>query len=276
MLPPAPNITRLKWVYISGAAFAVALAAVVAFVVAAQRMRIPNGLYFVILIPLGLTAAAFLFGAMRSHAAYKGTSTFGTLELGGPVVVLGLVIVGGMMANRAETFALTVRVHGPRGTSDIIRDGRLTADLAGVRRTANIGADGAVVFADVPSDLEGQKIRLIAEVPTFVSDTSSEHVRIPPSHIIDLGLTPNRFQTTMRGSVFDRSGHAIRGAALNFGAGAVSAVSDWAGNFAVSTSVAPGTVLPLTVSLNGAVVFDENVTVAEQPALRIVIRPATR
>jgi hypothetical protein len=180
------------------------------------------------------------------------------------------------MANRAETFALTVRVHGPNGAGDIIRDGRITADLGGARRSATIGADGDVVFADVPSNLEGQKVRLIAEVPAFVSDTLSEHMRIPPSHVIDLGLTPRRFQTKMRGSVFDQSGRTVRGAALNFGAGTVKAVSDADGNFALAINVAPGTVVPLTVSLNGAVVFDENVTIAEQPALRIVTRPATR
>lgn len=276
MLPPAPNVTRLKWVYISGVAFAAALAAVIAFVVAAQRMRLPNGLYFVILIPLGLTAAAFLFGAMRSHATWKGTSTFGTLELGGPVVVLGMVVVGGMMANRVETFALTVRVHGPGGAADIVRDGRITADLAGVRRTSNIGSDGEVVFADVPADLEGQRVRLIAEVPLFVSDSASERVVIPVSHIIDLGLRHKRFLTTMRGTVQDRRGRSVRNAVLNFGAGATRAISDAAGNFAVAISVAPGTVMPLTVSLNGDVVFDDNVTVAEQPPLRIVILTAAR
>jgi hypothetical protein len=276
MTQSAPNVNRLKWVYISGAAFAVALAAAIAFVVAAQRMRIPNGLYFVILIPLGLTAAAFLFGAMRSHATYKGTSTFGTLELGGPVVVLGLVVVGGMMANRVETFSLTVRVHGPAGASEIVREGRVTADLAGVRRTSSIGADGEVVFADVPGDLEGQKIRLIAEVPNFVSDTAAEQVVIPASHIIDLGLTPKRFVTAMRGTVRDRAGRVVRNAAVNFGAGAATAVSDSAGDFRVAISAAPGTVVPVTVSLKGTVVYDDNVTVAEQPALRIVVRAPSR
>jgi hypothetical protein len=276
MLPPASNPNRLKWVYISGAAFAVALAAVVAFVVAAQRMRLPNGLYFIILIPLGLTAAAFLFGAMRSHATYRGTSTLGTLELRGPVVVLGLVVLGGMMANRAETFALTVRVHGPGGASDIIRDGRLTADLAGVRRTADIGADGAVVFADVPSDIEGQRVRLIAEVENFISDTTAERVVVPASHVIDLGLSRRRVLTRMRGTLRDRAGRAVRNATLNFSAGAASAVSDNAGDFDVTMSAAPGSVMPLTVTLNGELVFDDNVTVASEPALRIVIRAVTR
>ncbi len=276
MPSPAPSTTRLTWVYISAAAFIIALAAVIAFVIAAQRMRLPNGLFFVILIPLGLAAAAFLFGAMRSHATYKGTSTIGTLELGGPVVVLGLIVVGGVMANRVETFALTVRVHGPSGASDIIRAGRLTADLAGVRRDASIGSDGQVVFADVPSDLEGQSIRLIAEVEGFVSDSAAERVVIPASHIVELGLKQKRYLITMRGTVHDRSGNVVRNAAINLGAGSASASSDDNGNFAVLTNEAPGTVLPLTVSLNGNVVFDSDVTINEQLPLRLVIRRAKR
>jgi hypothetical protein len=276
MQPTTSNPNRLKWVYISGAAFAVALAAVVAFVVLAQRMRLPNGLYFIILIPLGLTAAAFLFGAMRSHATYRGTSTLGTLELSGPVVVLGLVIAGGMMSNRAETFALTVRVHGPGGASDIIRSGRLTADLAGVRRTSSISVDGAVVFADVPGDLEGQAVRLIAEVDNFISDTAAERVVIPASHIVDLALSQRRYLTEMRGTVRDRAGRAVRNATLNFGSGVTTAVSDAAGDFAVALSAAPGAVMPLTVTVNGELVFDNTVTVAKDPALRIVIRSADR
>lgn len=276
MPPAAPNASRQKWVYISGVAFAIAIVAVVVFITVAQRTRLPNGLYFIILIPLGLTAAAFLFGAMRSHATYKGTSTFGTLELGGPVVVLGLVVVGGMMANRAESFSLTVRVHGPGGTGEVIRGGRVIADLAGVRRTAAIGSDGEVVFADVPADLEGERVRLIADVPLYVADSGSERVLIPASHIIDLGLTRRRFVTVMRGSVRDRAGRAVRNAVLNFGAGTATSKTDADGNFVASIDVAPGTVLPLTVSLDGTVVYDNDVTVAEQPVLRIVVRPGAR
>ena len=271
MPPPVQHVGRLKWVYISGAAFAIALGAAIAFVVVAQRVRIPNGLYFIILIPLGLTAAAFLFGAMRSHATYKGTSTFGTLELGGPVVVLGLIVVGGMIANRTETFALTVRVHGPDGVSDIIRDGRIIADLAGVRRTSVIGADGEAVFADVPSDLEGQRIRLIAEVPTFTADSAAERVIVPRSHIIELGLRPRRFLTSVRGTVLDRAGRTVRNAAIDFGAGAARTLTDATGNFATVLRVAPGTVMPVTISLNGVVVVDESVTVSEREQYRFTI-----
>ena len=271
MTRPESTLPTMKWVYITGVAFVVTLLAVIGFVAFAGRVRMPNGLYFIILIPLGLAAAAFLFGAMRSHATYSGKSPYGTLELSGPVVVLALVVLGGMMANRAETFALTVRVHGPGGPADIVREGRLTADLAGVRRTAVIGSDGEVVFGDVPADLEGQVIRLTPDVPGLQPDLTGKPAIIPTSHIVDVGMTRRIFSTPMRGSVQDHSGHPVRSAVLNFNAGMVTAVSDSAGNFHATIALNSGSVVPLTVSLKNQILYDENVTISEQPALRIVL-----
>ena len=261
----------MKWVYISGASFLLTLAAVAAFVLSADRLRMPNGLFFVILVPLGLTAAAFLFGAMRSHATWKGTSSYGTLELGGPVVVLCLVILAGMKANTAETFALTVRVHGPGGASDVVREGRVTADLGGVRRTAVIGSEGEVVFGEVPADLDGTAVRIFATVPGLTSDSGAKPVTIPGSHVIELGLVSQSYRTVMRGTVRDERGLVVPRATIDVGAGGATTLTDSAGNFSVAVGTPPGTVVPLSVSLQGRVLFDNTVTVAQEPALRIVV-----
>ncbi|MBC7564471.1 MAG: hypothetical protein H7305_16355 [Gemmatimonadaceae bacterium] len=271
MPPTTSPPDTMKWVYISGAAFVLTLGAVAAFVLSANRLRMPNGLFFVILIPLGLTAAAFLFGAMRSHATYKGTSSYGTLELGGPVVVLCLVVLAGMKANSAETFALTVRVHGPGGVSEVVREGRVTADLGGVRRTAIIGSEGEVVFGDVPADLDGTAVRIFATVPGLARDSAATPITIPPSHVIELGLVAQRYRTVMRGTVRDDAGRVVSRATIDVGAGAATAVTDSAGNFSVAVETAPGIAVPLTVSLQGRVVFDNTVTVAAEPPLRIVV-----
>jgi len=262
----------MTWVYVAAAAFAITLAAIVLFILSANRLRLPNGLFYVILIPLGVTAAAFLFGAMRSHATYKGQSSYGTLELSGPVVVLALVVLGGMFANRAETFALTVRVHGPDGPSDIVRSGALTADLAGVRRTSTIGSDGEVVFADVPDAIEGSAIRLFTDVPGLRAVDDTTPIVVPASHIIEFALTRRTFATAVRGTVQEANGRPVRGAVLNFNAGAVTVVSDSGGNFHATLPLNAGAVIPLTVAVRQTVRYDDNITVAEQPALRIVVR----
>ena len=277
-MPPssASGLAPMRWVYISAAAFVVALGGVAAFIVGADRLRLPNGLYFVILVPLGLTAAAFLFGAMRSHATYKGTTPHGTLELGGPVVVLCLVILAGMRANSAETFALTVRVNGPGGTTDVVRTGQVTADLAGVRRTAAIDGSGEVVFADVPADLDGTAVRVFATVPGLTNSSAARPITIPASHVIELSMAAQRYLTVMRGNVRDERGRMLRDAVIDIGAGAATAVTDSAGNFSVALVSPPGTVVPLHVSLRGSVVFDNTVTVAAEPPLRIVVTRGAR
>ena len=113
----------LTWVYVTGAGFAISLAAAILLMALVGRTSLPDGLYYLILIPLGLACAAFLFGAMRGYAKYSGQVFAGNLELRGPVVLFLLVILLGMYANRATDFSLTVRVHGPGGPTDVIRDG---------------------------------------------------------------------------------------------------------------------------------------------------------
>src|ERR1035438_8783114 len=65
-------------------------------------------IFYLLLIPWALSCAAFLFGAMKSYArfTYKHLGNF--LELGGPVVLFCLVLVGGfkLVPPAPETFDL--------------------------------------------------------------------------------------------------------------------------------------------------------------------------
>ncbi len=273
MATPSSKIHPLKWVYISGAAFVVALACAVALIAFAGRLSfIPNSLYFVILIPLGLAAAGFLFGAMRSHAKFSGQMSYGTLELAGPVVVFGLVVLGGLfLANPTTTFALTVRVFGPGGQADIIRQGQVTADLGPRRDTRPINAEGEVVFADIPTALAGQPIRLLPDVPGYRL-RNSEPVVIPDDHIVELELERPDVSTTVRGVVFDARDRTVSNATISFNGGSVTSVTDTLGSFSAELPMAAGQVVPITVTLKGQIVYDDNITVAESPALRIRIK----
>src|ERR1035438_264699 len=64
--------------------------------------------FYLLLIPWTLSSAAFLLGAMKSYAqfTYKNLGNF--LELGGPVVLFCLVLVGGfkLVPPAPETFDL--------------------------------------------------------------------------------------------------------------------------------------------------------------------------
>lgn len=55
------------------------------------QQGIEKSVFYVLLLPLGLAAAAFLFGAMRAYARYTGKVLSGKLEIIGPAVVFFLV-----------------------------------------------------------------------------------------------------------------------------------------------------------------------------------------
>jgi hypothetical protein len=72
--------------------------------------------YYVVLLALGLAAAAFLFGVLQSYARFKGRNGWGALEFGGPIVGCALVVVGGFYLVPSETpFDFIVFVHGENG-----------------------------------------------------------------------------------------------------------------------------------------------------------------
>jgi hypothetical protein len=272
MAKSSSRVRPLVWVYVSAAAFLVTLLGAVAYVVfAGQLSFIPNWLYYLMLFPVGLAAAAFLSGALRSHAKFTGKLSYGTIELTGPAVVAGLVIVGGMLlANRETTFALTVRVSGPGGPADLVRTGSVMLDVGQSRRSAPISADGQVVFAEVASSLAGEAIRLIPDVPGFEAG-SADPVRIPANHVVDLALKRVVYATPMSGVVTDANDRIVSGAVVSFGGGAATDSTDARGHFALSVPFAPGTVVPVSVEKGGRILLDNTVTVAEQPALRLRI-----
>lgn len=66
---------------------------------------IDQNVFYISLIPLGFSAAAFLFGTLRSYAHYTGKHLNGTLELGGPVIIFILTIIGGFqLVQKVVTF----------------------------------------------------------------------------------------------------------------------------------------------------------------------------
>src|SRR5258706_11914606 len=89
-------VSSLTWVLISASGFIVFIGAALFFIFFNDRLsNIKLPIYFFLLVITGFIAAAFLSGAMRSHAKYSGKVYGGNLELGGPVVVFALIIYMG-------------------------------------------------------------------------------------------------------------------------------------------------------------------------------------
>jgi hypothetical protein len=70
-------------------------------------------IFYLLLIPWALSCAAFLFGSMKSYARLTYKRLGNALELGGPVVLFCLMLVGGfkLVPPTPETFDLAVRAH---------------------------------------------------------------------------------------------------------------------------------------------------------------------
>jgi hypothetical protein len=118
-------------------------------------------LYYIVLLPLGLSVAGFLFGVVQSYATFKGNQLDGNLVLGGPIVgFLLVVILGFYLVPDLSTFPVTVFVHGPVGPQDTVlqNSGEVLMDLGGDRQKAAIGEQGRAYFPAIPANFRGQEV----------------------------------------------------------------------------------------------------------------------
>jgi hypothetical protein len=133
-------------------------------------MLVENGaqgqIFYLLLLPWALSCAAFLFGALRSYALFTYKHLGSLLELGGPVVLFCLVVVGGfyLVQPPPETIDLAVRAHSANRA--LILSGQVTLDLPGLPH-ANISPDGEANFKGRSAKLKGRPIRVLAQVSGY-------------------------------------------------------------------------------------------------------------
>jgi len=131
------GISKLTWIYISGAASLFFLVLAILMILFAPNITgagITKSIYYIVLIPVGLASAAFLFGALRSSAKYSGKTSYGTIELTGPVVIFCLVVIGGFyFATPDSEFLLTIRTNLVNEPDKILNHGLLILDIGDQR-----------------------------------------------------------------------------------------------------------------------------------------------
>src|SRR5439155_21190384 len=88
---------------------------------ALTKLGLFGNLYYVVLLPLGLCAAVFLFGVVRSFARNKAEEYAGNLEVGGTTVAFDLVVGGGfvLLPKPPTAFLLTVDVEDESARNDL-------------------------------------------------------------------------------------------------------------------------------------------------------------
>jgi hypothetical protein len=134
-------------------------------------LGLAGNLYYIILVPLGLSVSGFLFGVLQSHASYRGEHR-GRWTLRGPIVGFVLtVIFGRILVPPPSTFSLTVYVHGSSGKQDTVlkNAGEVWIDLGVERKRAGIGDAGQAYFPAVPSDFHGQEVPISVKSDNFES-----------------------------------------------------------------------------------------------------------
>lgn len=131
------------------------------------RLGLTGYVWYVLLVPLGLAAAITTFSLFKSYARYQGKALNGTVEIGGPGVIMLLVLILGFLFVPApkQRFDLTVFVRGEAGRNVVpLRNhGRVFLDLGADRRSESIGDKGEARFAGIPADLRDREVTIALE-----------------------------------------------------------------------------------------------------------------
>jgi len=126
---------------------------------------IAKTVFYVLLIPLGLAAAAFLFGAMRAYTRYTGKVFFGKLEIRGPAVVFFLVIIlGFVLVPGTRPFLFTIYLQDSAGAPVLQNQGQLILRLEDNPVTGTIDAHGAVDFKGIPPQFMNREVTVNLDV----------------------------------------------------------------------------------------------------------------
>ena len=146
-----------------------------------------NQVFYLLLIPWALSCAAFLFGVMRSFARFTHKHLGNALELGGPVVLFCLVLVGGfkLVPPPPETFDLTVRAHSTDERDPLITAGRIIIELDAVRRTESIDSAGEANFKGIPPRFKGATLRIMPRVDGYEEQWQRHKLK---GNVVDLPL----------------------------------------------------------------------------------------
>lgn len=148
-----------------------------------------NGLFdrmfYVLLIPLGLSAALILFGVLRSWAVLRNQAGNTSLEMGGAIVAAFLTVIGGFLlipSPRRDTapFAQTIYVHGPEGNQQIVLrgQGNVVLHLGRKPEVGSIGNLGEAYFPSIPANFLHSNVNVYVEADGWQVASSNSTLQL--------------------------------------------------------------------------------------------------
>lgn len=233
MQPKNTKVSSLTWALISAAGFIVFIGAALFFIFFNDALKnISTPVYFFLLVIVGFIAAAFLSGALKSHAKYSGKVYGGTLELGGPVVIFALIIYMGYIFRPVAGYTnLKITVFGDTTKNELINSGviKILLNKPDSQRIQN----GLAEFTDIPNDFEGKEITIIPQVDGYYSN--AQQIKINGDNIpVELHLSKKPDSILIKGMVIDHIGHTVSNAIIIFEDGFARDTTDAFGNFRIN------------------------------------------
>jgi hypothetical protein len=234
-----------------------------------DRMNLMNSsTYFFLLIPLGLIASGFLFGALRSHARYSGQAYGGTLELGGPVIVLILVIYLGYKFRPSETsFSVTMNVFEAGTSNQPIDKGNLLIYYGTAHLSKKI-SDGQVVISEIPKTYRGAELKVIPQIEGY--SPAMQTMSIPADQSpITVSVEKIIDSVTISGIVMNENGTVVKNAMVIIADGLAKDSTDGYGNFHITLPLKDGTETRLRVYLGNRLRYNSLVILSGESPLSI-------
>ncbi|HEY5408156.1 MAG TPA: hypothetical protein VIJ92_13760 [Ginsengibacter sp.] len=268
MNPQNKPVSSLTWVLISAAGFLVFIGVALFFIFFNDKLsNISLPLYFFLLVVVGLIAAAFLSGALKSQAKYSGKVAGGTLDLAGPVVIFALIIyLGYIFRPVAGVTSLKITVFGSNTKSELINAGMLKI-LLNKPDSQNIH-NGLAEFTDIPTSFTGKEVTVIPLVDGYYD--VSQQVKINADDIpVELHLTKKPDSVFISGIVINQAGKAVSNAIIIFEDGFARDTSDNYGNFRLKLPFKEGHESRIRVYLNNVMMYNNEQTLSSNTSMTL-------
>ena len=264
------TVSSFSWVLVSVGGFIIFIGVAFFFIFFSDKINnIKLPVYFFLLVIVALIAAAFLSGALKSHAKYSGKVYNGTLEMGGPVVVFALIIYMGYIFRPVQSYTnLKVTVFADETNSSLINAGmvKLLLNKPDSQQIIN----GLAEFTDVPAEFAGKEVTIIPEVDGYY--TNAQQVKINTENVpVQVHLLKKPDSVSISGIVINQSGKAVSNAIIIFEDGFAKDTTDAYGNFRLKLPFKEGHESRIRIYTNSTMRYNNEQVLSSQGSMILQI-----